>query len=117
MDGSTIELTHAGMCNGSTPVNAPARLPGPPESSGRLIAQSICNANSTPILVNVGNATGGSATGMLASGDCLPLGFPANGGMVSITPTSTSPGTRCSALEDSVPPPTLKTRVVVACGN
>lgn len=118
VDGTMVELTHGGMCNGTTPVNASASLPGAPQASSRLVAQQICNANTVPIFVTVGNAMGGSgATGMLAPGGCLPLGFPSEGGMVSVTPAAITPGTRCDALQGSTPPPTLKTRVVLACGN
>lgn len=118
VDGTAVELTHGGMCNGSTPVNASASLPGAPDASSRLVAQQICNSNTVPIFVAVGNAMGGSgASGMLAPGGCLPLGFPSEGGMVSVTPAAIAPGTRCDAVQGSTPPPTLKTRVVLACGN
>lgn len=118
VDGTAVELTHGGMCNGNTPVNASASLPGAPQASSRLIAQQICNSSTVPIIVAVGNAMGGGgASGMLEPGGCLPLGFPSEGGMVSATPLAIAPGTQCSAVQNSTPPPTLKTRVILACRN
>jgi hypothetical protein len=117
VDGTAIELTHGGMCNGSMPTHAPANLPGEPQVSSRLVAQQICNANALPIFVTVTGSGGGNVTGMLAPGGCLPLGMGASGGVVSVSPAGTLPGVRCDALENSAPPPALKTRVVLACGN
>lgn len=118
IDGEIAEtLTHNGMCAGTNPVNAPSPLPGAPRLSTRLVAQRICNSNSVPILVNVSGAPGApSASGMLSPGACLPLGFPADGGVVSVSPAVIAPGAQCGTTQTGEPPQTLTTRVFLGCG-
>lgn len=116
-DGTTELLNHGGMCNGSTPVNAPVTLPGDRALSERLVAEQVCNSNSIVIFVNATSGSGGTTTRMLAPGECLALGFPATGSVISVRSTVLSPDTQCRATQGMTPPPTLQTRVSYRCGN
>lgn len=118
IDGEVAEtLTHNGMCAGMTPVNAPSPLPGAPQSSTRLLAQRICNTNAVPIIVNITGAPGApGASGTLSPGECLPLGFPADGGVVNVSPAAIAPGEPCGSTQTGEPPQTLTTRVFLSCG-
>jgi hypothetical protein len=117
-DGETGEtLVHPGMCAGETPVNAPATLPGAPRYSNRLRARRICNANDVPIIVDVVGAAGPGATGMLSSGDCLTVDLPSEGLIANARPLGMVPGMYCGTLQGGGPPPTLRTKVFLDCGN
>jgi hypothetical protein len=117
-DGETGEtLTHAGMCAGGTPVNAPAMLPGAPRYSSRLRARRICNANDVPIVVDVIGAAGSVTTGMLSLGDCLSVDLPSEGLIANARPLGMVPGMYCGTLQSGGPPPTLRTKVFLDCGN
>lgn len=118
IDGEIAEtLTHNGMCAGENPVNAPSPLPGAPRSSTRLVAQRICNTNGVPIIVNITGAPGApGASGTLSPGQCLPLGFPADGGVVSVSPAAIPPGDPCGSTHTGEPPQTLTTQVFLSCG-
>lgn len=118
IDGEISEsLTHNGMCAGSNPVNAPAPLPGAPRSSTRLLAQRICNTNAVPIIVNILSTSGtAGASGTLSPGECLPLGFPADGGVVNVSPAAIPPSNQCGSTSTGEPPQTLTTRVFLTCG-
>lgn len=117
-DGETGEtLVHAGMCAGETPVNAPATLPGAPRYSNRLRARRICNANDVPIIVDVVGAPGAGTTSMLSPGGCLTVDLPSAGLIANARPLGMVPGMYCGTLQGGGPPPTLRTKVYVDCGN
>lgn len=118
IDGEVAEtLTHNGMCAGTNPVNAPSPLPGAPRLSTRLVAQRICNTNAVPIIVNITGAPGApGASATLSPSECLPLGFPADGGVVNVAPAAIAPGDPCGSTQTDGPPQTLTTRVFLSCG-
>ncbi len=117
------ELSHGGMCAGSTPAYAPASLPGTPEVSNRLHVQGICNPNSVPITISLTSATGSSFSTTLAPGACAdpsPPGVPGTGSDARIVEVSTrtiDPNAICNPLQGSTPPASLRTRVTLACGT
>jgi hypothetical protein len=116
------ELTHSGMCAGSTPTHAPASLPGLPQYSSNLRLQQICNRNSVPINVTISSAAAPPVTVSLMPGECRdpsPPGSPsmiAAGSMVEVQSLAIDPGAQCSATQGSTPPATLSTAVVMRCG-
>lgn len=118
IDGELAEtLSHNGMCLGNNAVHAPAPLPGLPQRSARLVADRICNSNIIPVFVSITGAPGGpGASGMLSPGQCLPLGFPANDGVVSVSPAVAMPGQQCGSTQTGEPPTTLNTQVFLRCG-
>ncbi len=118
IDGEISEtLVHDGMCSGETPVNAAAMLPGAPRFSSRLRARRICNANDAPILVDVTGAGGMVASGMLGPGGCLNVDMPSQGLIANARPLAISPGMYCGTVQSGGPPPALRTRVFLGCGN
>ena len=116
------ELVHDGLCAGSTPVNSPESLPGPPTVSPNLRLVSLCNRNGVPVVVTLNAATPGTTyTQTLAPGDCLNTsapGVPAGidtARVVEVRPMFNDPGVRCSGIGPSTPPPALRTVAVMAC--
>ena len=117
------ELTHGGMCAGSTPAHAPAPLPGMPTVSNRLRAQEICNPNSVPITISLtGGATSSSFSATLGPGECAdpsPPGAPGTGSdarVVEVRSSAVDPNAICNPLQGSTPPASLRTRITLACG-
>jgi hypothetical protein len=116
------ELSHGGMCAGSTPAHAPAALPGMPEVSNRLRAQEICNPNSVPITITLSSATSPSFAATLAPGACAdpsPPGVPGTGSdarIVEVSSSTVDPNAICNPLQGSTPPASLRTRITLACG-
>ncbi len=116
LDGGHSEiLFHHGTCVGSTPTYLPQRLSGSSQNSLRVVAESICNSNSIPISLSVSGVPG--ATGMLAPGECMPLGVRPDEQVVEVNAGATFPGTQCGAVEGQTPPPGLRTHVRMQCGN
>lgn len=113
-------LTHAGMCAGATPINAPQMLPGPPLLSPSLLLTDLCNINAVDVIVTLSGDTSGTPyTQVLAPNRCLSEmpgvpGSTANARMVEVAPMNIAPGTRCTATGPSMPPP-LRTRVRMQC--
>ena len=56
------------------------------------------------------------ASGTLSLDQCLPLGFPADGGVVSVSPAAIPPGNPCGSTSTGEPPQALTTRVFLSCG-
>lgn len=122
LEGSiTQSLTHGGMCNGTTPANAPAQIVDLPEFSANLRVQQLCNTSAVPIEATLAGASG-EFTRRLAPGECFALdepGVPSGLGTartVSVRPLAIDPAVQCSAVQGSTPPQTLTTRAVLACG-
>lgn len=117
------ELTHAGMCAGSTPVNAPASLNADPRPSPNLRLTQLCNVNGVPISVTLsGGAPGASYTQTLMPRECIDTGMPGvpagtNASTnVEVRPLIVDPSARCSATGPSTLPPTLRTLARRSCG-
>lgn len=115
-------LVHDDMCAGSTPVNSPEMIPGPPLTSANLRLVSLCNRNGVTVVVTLsGGAPGVSHSETLIPGDCLETGAPGvpdgtdASRVVEVRPMFPDPGVRCSAVGPSTPPPTLRTVAVMAC--
>jgi len=114
---TSASLNHTGMCSGETPVNAPVVLGGLSNISGRMVVERVCNTDSVPMVVTANGGPGGpSASQMLPSGGCLPLGWPAAPTTVSVV-APFAPETRCSAVQGSTPPRTVQTTAFIRCGN
>lgn len=119
---SETELQHAGMCDGSTPVNAPANLNGDPRRSPNLRLAELCNLNGVAVSVTLsGSAPGTTYTQTLAPRECLnttmpgvPAGINAST-VVEVRPLVADPSTRCSATGPSTPPPPLRTLARRGC--
>lgn len=115
------ELVHDGMCAGSTPVNSPESLPGPPTMSPNLRLVSLCNRNGVPVVVTLNGGPGSTYTQTLSPGECLNTsapGVPAGtdaARVVEVRPMVTDPSVRCSGIGPSTPPPALRTVAVMAC--
>lgn len=118
--GADHELLHDGMCAGSTPVNAPAEIPGPPRLSPNVRLVELCNINGVPVSVEVAS-TSGSFSATLTPGQCLTPGV---GGVpsdidgarvVNVRALIPDPGAHCSALDGAIPPAALRTRARLAC--
>ncbi len=116
------ELTHSGMCAGSTPTHAPASLPGLPQYSSNLRLQQICNRNSVAINVTISSAAAPPVTIGLMPGECRDPSPPggssmiAGGSTVEVQSLAIDPGAQCSATQGSTPPATLRTAVIMRCG-
>jgi hypothetical protein len=122
IEGSIAQtLSHGGMCNGTTPANAPAQIVDLPEFSANLRVQQLCNTSAVPIEATLAGASG-EFTRRLAPGECFALdepGVPSGLGTartVSVRPLAIDPAVQCSAVQGSTPPQTLTTRAVLACG-
>ncbi len=114
-------LTHAGMCAGSAPVNAPEMLPGLPQFSPNLALTDLCNLNSAHVIVTLsGGADGSTYSQALAPDQCLS-GMPGvptstqSARVVEVRPMNMDPSTRCTATGPNMPPPPLRTRVRMQC--
>ena len=118
--GADHELLHPGMCAGSTPVNAPADIPGPPALSPSVRLVELCNINGVPVSVEV-SSTSGSFSATLTPGQCLTPGV---GGVppgidsarvVNVRALIPDPGARGSARDGAIPPAPRRTRARLAC--
>lgn len=114
---------HTGDCDGATPTQASATLPGPPALSPGLRLQQLCNASGVPVVVTLsGGALAEPYTQMLGVNDCIDPTMPgvpagvAAARTVDVRPLAPDPSTRCSATGPNVPPPTLRTRSRMGCG-
>ncbi|MFY2763954.1 hypothetical protein [Arenimonas sp. MALMAid1274] len=121
----TIETTlvHEGLCAGSSPTHAPARLPGPPTLSANLDLVELCNLNGVPVIVTLSETDSGVVTErMLGPRECFSPSEPgAPGGgetanVVSIRSLIPDVGARCSATGPNTPPAPLRTLARSACG-
>jgi hypothetical protein len=116
------ELTHNGMCAGSTPTHAPASLPGFPQYSSILSLHQICNRNSVPINITISSAAAPPVSVNLMPGECRDPSPPgsastiAAGSTVEVQSLAIDPGAQCNAAQGSTPPATLRTAVVMRCG-
>ncbi len=117
-----VELTHSGMCAGSTPTHAPASLPGLPQFSSNLRLQQICNRNSVPINVTISSAAAPPVTVSLMPGECRDPSPPggsstiAAGSTVEVQSLAIDPNAQCNATQGSTLPATLRTAVLMRCG-
>lgn len=112
------ELLHEGVCAGSTPMNASAELPGPPQLSPNMGLVEVCNASGVPVVLSLDAPS--TATGMenipLNASQCAVPSPSATGRVVTVRPQSADPAARCSAVGGGfMPPRTLRTRVRMAC--
>lgn len=117
------ELQHAGMCDGATPVNAPASLNADARRSPNLRLTELCNLNGVAVSVTLsGSAPGVSYTQTLAQRECIntsmpgvPAGINAST-VVEVRSLVADPSARCSATGPSTPPPPLRTLARRGCG-
>jgi hypothetical protein len=117
----TQMLTHSGMCNGSTPTHSPAQIADLPEFSPHLQIQQFCNTSAVPIEATLSGAAG-EFTRRLSAGECFRLdepGIPAGLGsarVVGVRSLMVDPTAQCDPLQGMMPPQSLSTSVVLACG-
>jgi hypothetical protein len=116
------ELTHEGVCAGSTPANTNVELPGAPRTSPNLRLVQLCNLNSVPVEVTLSGSPSGAGFSMrLEPRDCLDPSMPGVPGgidasrVVSVRALITDPAARCSALGPNTPPAALRTLARMAC--
>lgn len=123
LEGEIMQtFTHNGMCNGSTPVHAAARIADMPEFSPNLSIRQVCNTSAVPIEATLSGASG-EFTRRVDAGECFGLdepGIPAGLGsarIVGVRSLMVDPTAQCDSLQGMTPPQSLSTRVVLACGN
>lgn len=114
------ELVHDGICDGATPINAPAELPGPPQLSPGMRLASLCNVNAIPITATL-SGDAGSYSRSLAPGECLDTTIPGVPGEVAafrtvrVSRLTADSGARCTATGPNSPPAPLRTLAHMEC--
>lgn len=116
IDGeASLTVASPGVCNGRTPMHAPAMIPAAPSVSSRARAQRLCNANMVRVMVDIAGPPGvGNVSASLAPGECVALPPGSEGGMVGVS-GPISPDAQCLSTHTSQIPGPLNLRVAYSC--